>query len=504
MTSVFEAAARGPGRPKPSAVSVDIKLEQHFTTRVYTSGSTVRGTATIRCARDTPYDAVEVLLTGTTATRLDFVQSYTSSAVRNFMKLRMPIADDALPTSPRVLAAGATYTIPFHFVVPHQLTVNACCHGHTPAAVQEHHLRLPPTLGYWDGDDQAPNVTHIEYAVKARVIPSKPASSSAPTTPEGHVGPIETKKIIKVMPSRPEEPPLDIRRRYDERYCLAKTKLLRKNLVGPKTGELTAEAAQPRAVMMHADGFGARATEAAVHLRWAAAHHDALPPRVNSVAAKLVATTFFGQAPINSLPNLGPKTAYSHSQVLTYSAATPLATVRPEGLAWSVDQPRRDSGYMSGVSPDAAEGTASASSSRSNSRSRSSGGKLSSAPAANYSARIDVPVVLPISNKRVFLPTFYNCLMSRTYALQLVLSVGPANTTLTLHVPIQLGVESVFDDPTDNALPSFESAMAQDEEAEADEYLRPRIMHPPAGPAQMPAGLPGYHDLPGRSMAVAY
>ncbi|KAF4125227.1 arrestin (or S-antigen), N-terminal domain protein [Geosmithia morbida] len=505
MSNVFDAASRGPARSKAAPVSVDVRLDQHFTARVYTSGSTVRGSVSIVCQRDTPFESVDVVLIGTTATRLDFVQSYTSSAVRNFIKMRMPIAADALPRH-RTLEAGRTYAVPFDFVVPHQLTVNACDHGCTAPAVQDQHLRLPPTLGYWDGDDQAPNVTHVEYAVRARLF----GAASRTTTTTAAAAAIETpllaeaKKIIKVLPASPEEPPLAVTR-HDERYCLVKTKPIRKNLVGPKAGELTVEAAQPRALMIHPDGFGANPTEATVRLRWtasaSAADADAPPPpKIHSVASKLVSTTFFGSAPSSVLPNLGPKTTYTHNQILSYSVTTNLATTRPDRLAWSVEQSRRDSGYMSGSSPDAAAASAAAATTAT----KMKGSSSSSSRSRSYSASIDIPVSVPISNKKAFVPTFYNCLISRTYTLQLVLSVGPANTTLTLNVPLQLGVESRVGDPAGgpDALPSFESAVAQDEEAEADEYLRPRIIRQPRGPAQMTGSLPGYGDVTGRSVAA--
>lgn len=484
MSNITESN-RGPGRPGNAMKSaVEIKLNQHFTSRVYTSGSTVSGSAVVKCARDTPFDGFDIYFTGVAATRLDFVQSYTTNAVRTFMKLQMPIEEEHVPEN-RVFKAGETYSVPFTFVVPHHLTMGACNHECPAPAVQDQHLKLPPTLGYWDGDDQAPDMTHVEYAIKAKV-------RGAPRTNQ----PLEGKKILKVLPATEEEPPLDITFR-DERYCLSKTKTFRKNLLGAKSGELTATASQPQAIMVHADGFGAHGTNAKVNLEFAPAAADAAPPKINSITGKLISTTFFGSAPSDALPNLGPKTTYSHNQVLTYSATTNLFSNKVDKLNWSehnVTMPRRDSGSSASESPisssdEGRRGSGSGSGSDSTSK------KSKSLP-IRHRTSLEVPFSVPVSNKRTFVPTFHNCIMSRTYVLQLVLSVGPGNTTMTLSVPLQLGVEKIFDE---EELPSFETALAQ---READGFA-PRMDRRDESPQR--GGLPGYDDLNhgSRSVAVA-
>ena len=497
MSNVVDAA-RGPGRPKAGGggadkkPSIDIKLAQHFSARVYTSGSTVSGHAIVKCPRDTPFESFDILFTGVAASRMDFVQSFNTNSVRTFMKLRMPIGESDLPEA-RLFEAGRAYHIPFHFVVPHQLTMSACNHGSVAPAVQDQHLRMPPTLGYWDGDDQAPDMTHIEYAVKAKMT-FRPRAGEPKTTVEG-------KKILKVLPAAAEEPPLDIAF-TDERYCLSKTKPMRKNLLGPKSGELTASSSQPGAVMVHADGFGANGTTARINLEFAPASPDAAPPKINSVAGKLISTTFFGSSPTDALPNMGPKTTYSHNQVLNYSAATNLFNTRVDKVSWSehsVAVPRRDSGYVTAGTP---EETSEDDDAEAQARNRGAGSrgknKQPQGPPVRYRAALDFPINVPVSNKKAFVPTFHNCIMSRTYTLQLVLSVGPANTTMTLLVPIQLGVERIFE-PQGEELPSFESAMAENG---IDDYLRPRLMQAPTTTVQR-STLPGYEESGRQYVAVA-
>ena len=498
MSNVVEAA-RGPGRPKAGGATnkprVDIKLDQHFNSRVYTSGSTVAGNVVVQCQRDTPFESFEIGFTGVAASRMDFVQSYTTNSVRTFMKLHMPIPESDLPAS-RIFEAGHAYNIPFHFVVPHHLTMGACNHGCAIPAVQDQHLRLPPTLGYWDGDDQAPDMTHIEYAVRAAMMGPSRAGDPNPPLAEG-------KKIIKVLPAAGEEPPLDINF-MDKRYCLSKTKSMRKNILGPKAGELTVSSSQPEAVMVHADGFGADGTTARISLEFAPSTADAAPPKINSVTGKLISTTFFGSAPTDTLPNLGPKTTYSHNQVLTYSATTNLFNTRPNKVSWSehhISTARRDSGYSTAGSPDEFTSEDDAENQVRVRRGSKGKNKKTQGPPIRHRATLDFPVNVPVSNKKTFVPTFHSCIISRTYVLQLVVSVGPSNTTMTLNVPVQLGVERRFE-PQGEELPSFESAIAQASEDDAAAYLRPRSVEIPM--TSMPYDmLPRYGEFSRRSVAVA-
>jgi hypothetical protein len=495
MASVVGAATRGAGRPKnaPAKPSIEIKLEQHYTARVYTSGSTISGHAIIKTQKDTPFAKLEIVFIGIVATRLEFVQSYSTNSTRTILKLRMPDLESALPQS-HIFEAGKEYTVPFNFVVPHQLTLNACNHGHVADAVQEQHLRLPPSIGCWSGDDQAPEMTNIEYAVKARVISGAEA---------GQATVMEAKKIVKVLPALPEDAPLDITSK-DERYCMSKTKTFRKNLIAGKLGELTASASQPSAIILSADAFGASETSARVRLSFAPASADATAPKVNSVTSKLLATTYFGSAPLDSLPNLGSRTSFAANPCLTYAHTTNLNNMQIDSVSW-VKKPapvdRRDSGYATAsADEEAAETDESNAQAQGNNFSKKNS-KKSKAPSALQVATLDIPVKIPVSNKKMFLPTFHNCLISRTYVLQLVINVGPTNTTMTLNLPLQLAVETIFDAPGEE-LPSFETAVALAEAAEADSYLVPRQIQIPNPALQGNSVLPGYEEHTRRSIPV--
>jgi hypothetical protein len=469
--------------PKPT---VEIKLDRHYKTKVYTSGSDISGCVVVKTPRDLAFDNFEIAFTGTAFTRLDFVQQYPTHTFRSFMKLRMPLTESDFPES-RVFEAGKSYTIPFNFVVPHNLTISSCTHSCVSNAVKEQHLRLPPTVGFWEGDDQAPDMVHIEYAIKARAFKKPDPAAKQVKLMEGSY-------TVKVLPSLPEDAPLDITFR-DERYKMEKSKTIRKSLFSPKTGQMTVATAQPGAIMLSADGRDASTTHIRANLEFAPSSIDTTPPKINSISAKLQAFTFFSAIPTDDMPNLGSRSTYSTTNSLSYSATTSLFTVPVNKVSWEqvpVSGGRRDSGYSSshldeGCSDsDGADG-------RGRRGSKSKSKKPQFAPIKHISS-LNIPVSLPMSNKKFFLPTFHSCLISRTYTLQLTLNVGPTNTTMTLSIPVQVGVENIYE-PHGGELPSFESVMAQDEQNDADAHLSPRLMQLPPPDTLRESVLPGYGSL---------
>lgn len=467
-------------RPKAGAAnkySIDIIIDSHFSSKVYTTGSSICGKAVVKPNKDVAFNHFDIVFTGIAATRLDFVQQYPSHSFRPFLKLRMPIGRDDIPED-RVFKAGEVYTVPFNFVVPHQLTYGACTHNCESDCVRDHHLRLPPSVGFWGADDQAPEMAQVEYAVKARAVVTQPGAPATKVL-EGH-------HMLKVLPAFPEDAPLDITFR-DERYTASKTKTIRKSLFSSKTGKITATATQPGALMLSPDGHRATTSNARITVEYVPDSADTAPPKVTSVSSKILATTYFGAAPLDHLPNLGARTAYHSSPCLNYTTTTNLSTLPTDKLSWKQEKisfSRRDSGYSS-----------------SHLEVDLSAKKKPSSP-VKHTTTIEVPFTIVNTIKKFFLPTFHSCLISRTYALQLVLSVGASNTTMTLTVPVQIGVDGDLV-PQDGELPSFETAIAQSEEEEANQYLRPRIFRNRSDEPQTNTLLPSYDELRHRRRASA-
>ncbi|OAQ71285.1 arrestin [Pochonia chlamydosporia 170] len=481
------AGVRTNKNPVSQKPNIQVKIDRHFNSKVYTSGSTISGQAVVKTQKDTQFDDFDIIFSGIAATRLDFVQQYPSHSFRPFMKLRMPIDRSTLPDS-HVFEAGKTYTIPFNFVVPHHLTIGACNHHCSSPAVRDQHLRLPPTVGFWEGDDQAPEMAQIEYSIKARAYRRAAEGGDAPNKiMEGY-------HILKVLPALPEDAPLDITFR-DERYNLSKTKTIRKNLFSAKAGKLTATANQPSAVMLSADGHRASGSIARINLEFAPTATETAPPKINSVSGKIVTSTFFGAAPTDLLPNLGSRATYTANPSLSYTVSNNVFNNKTvEKLAWQMRNVsgRRDSGYSS---------LGNADEDQSETDSSDDATKKSKSCPIRHNATLDVPFSIPMS-KKVFLPSFHSCLISRTYTLHLNLSVGPTNTALSLAIPLQIGVETIYE-PQDGELPSFESVMAEDEQAASDGQLNARAIQFPELMEHTNSMLPGYEEISRRTVRVA-
>ena len=461
-----------------------IELERHYNTKIYTSGSAIFGNAVITTTRDMAFDSFEIILTGTSYTRLDFVQQFPTHSARTFLKLRMPIPASHMPED-NTFEGGHTYVIPFHFVVPHQLTIGACHHKCTNDVLRAQHLRLPPTLGAWSGDDQAPEMASIEYAIKARALKKQATGNTLLRL-------MEASRTLKVLPSLPEDAPLAITTQ-DERYCLSKSKTIRKNLLTAKTGKFSATASQPSAVMFSTDGHSMSSSSAHVKLAFTPASSEIGPPKINSLSGKLQSVTFFSAGAVNRFPDLGTRANWTAAPSLSYSATSSLFSKTIDAPSWEQHNSpnlRRDSGYSSlGVDETTSDTDHEAGRGR-----RGSKAKKSRISSINYTTTVDIPFTIPNDNQRFFVPTFHSCIVSRTYTLQLNMSVGQSNTSLTLYVPLQIGVENSPEN-LEAELPSFEAAMAQAEEESAAGHLQPRRLQMPSLELQGGSELPGYYDM---------
>ncbi|KAE9577951.1 hypothetical protein CGCF415_v000980 [Colletotrichum fructicola] len=471
--------ARQSGHKK---MSIEININDHYTSKVYTSGSPISGDVIITPNNDCRFDYVQIILLGTSRTRLDAVQIPQLSS-HTFLKLDMPIPESAYPV-PRIFEAGRTYTIPFNFVIPQHLTISACTHKAQSDLIHDHHMRLPPSMGSWEKDDMSPDMAQIHYAIKARVV-RQDELGGRPTKV------MEDAYLLNVLPSSPEDPPLNVTKQ-DKGYTLSKTKTIRKNIFSSKQGRITASAAQPGAVYLTQDGRGSSEGTLMVNLNFEPASADILPPKVSTVSAKIQSQTWYGATPMTRFPNLGDShEVYALTQQLAYQTSVPLLSATVDKTHWRqqlASTTRRDSGYSS----DGLQGN--------NSDSDHSRGRRSSKDRSspiNHLALLQIPFKLPTSRK-TFIPTFHACIVSRTYTLQLTLVVG--DTKVNLAVPIQIALEPPVQQ--DMGLPSFDAVMAQQEEAEADEYLQPRLLQQPAPEFQGNAVLPGYGDFSMRRAAV--
>lgn len=301
---------------------IEVKINDHFHSKVYYAcGSPISGFVVISTKRDVAFDVFEIIFTGKASTRVDTLRPCQSSASRTFLKMSMPIPRNDLPES-QVFEAGRTYTIPFNFVVPSQLAPSACCHD-CSAMMQKQHLRLPPTMGSWDGGDQAPETVHVKYSIKAVVSKDKENS--------GQVKLLEDEHHLCILPISSEEPPLHITPE-DKKYCLIQGKMMRQNLFSPRTGYLRAAAIQPNPIEFSVDALGARGSSIRIDLEFVPIA-GVPPPDIHAVAAKIHSTTHFSITTINYLPNVGKPAENALCPVVTYSTANKINTDPPR-VVW--------------------------------------------------------------------------------------------------------------------------------------------------------------------------
>jgi len=575
--ATFLASAPAPAPKRAAAFprsDIKIQIKDHYSSKVYTSGSSLSGEVHITTRRDVPFDAIQILLIGHTKTSFEGM-SVPQAITHTFLKMSMPVPDSLYP-SPRVLENGKTYTIPFHFVIPRHLTLSACNHDRLKPQLQEHHLLLPPSLGGWHHrDDMSPRMAKVEYTIKARVVrddpvppPANAQSGEQPTTKRIRI--MEATHNIQVLPATPEDPPLSITP-ADKLYKMSKTKTLRKRLLTTKLGTITAEASQPAAAVVSSDGRQVVSTPTA-HVKFTftpstssnSSKKGVLLPIVTGVSAKIAAYTYFSSGTISDFPDLGEGfiQPYVFDRRGVYSTAVPLRGVEVgEQPVWSTTstssgpstpeqaQPglvRRDSGYCSSRCSDSSSSFGSGFRAKRKPKTPTAIPGPSTTMAKTQTTTLSIPLPLP-TDRKLFVPTFHSCIASRVYTVQLSvsISVSGASTTLNLSLPLQVCVEGflpAWETPS-APLPILDGAPAEGpqngsretvtdgtcsegcgttplgisapcqggimlppsfEEAEADEYLRPRVWRVPEGlptdeerreRAQEMGGLPGYGGL---------
>ncbi|KAL1840136.1 hypothetical protein VTJ49DRAFT_752 [Mycothermus thermophilus] len=537
-TRISPKAANSSHSIAPSIVAspksdIRVVLDDHYASKVFTSLSPVAGHVSITTKRLVAFESIQIVLLGQTKTSFDGM-SAPQEITHTFLKMVMPVPESTYPV-PRVLEPGETYTVPFNFVIPSQLTINACNHERLADQVQQHHLLLPPTLGGWERDDMGPRMARVEYAIKARVIRDDGDGRK--------VRVMEACHPINVLPASVEEPPLSVSD-SDNLYRMSKTKTLRRSLLATRYGRITAEAIQPGPAVLSPDGRRVM-THPMAHIRLtfepeesksSSSARPVLLPGIKSVSAKLAAHTFFSSGTISSFPNLGEwhglyqldrRGHYSTSVSLPPATFSEQPGWAPVNVAQQTTSSitRRDSGYA-GSDSSSSSGVSIPSSSLSQSvpklvfrngqyhrvsqTEEQDDPKKPSQQQQTYTTTLSIPIALP-TDKKTLVPTFHSCIASRVYALHLTIALaGSAGEKLALVVPVQVAVGSSSESASTNS-PEFTETVATAaaaaegggsaesrsttttsgtgdqqehdlptfEEAAADAHLRPRVLHAP-------------------------
>ncbi|KAI9689725.1 MAG: hypothetical protein M1822_009606 [Bathelium mastoideum] len=449
-----------------SRPSVQIKLKNHDGNhaKTYSTMDQIEGTVTVTAQSDTRFDELEIAFIGTSRTFVDRMAttaaiSGRTEATKTFLKLTQPIPNSAYP-QPRVLKAGQTYRFPFTFNVPTQLLPRSCGHRCDSRAVRDAHLQLPPSLGDKElnatsgvpADDLAPDMSKITYSIRAVFVRIRDSDSRETIV-------AEKSKKVRVVPAAEEEPPVSLEVNLQE-YRFREEKTIKKNLFTGKLGRLVMESVQPKSLHLpnpNNSGDHRVTTLATIMLRFDPAGGSCHLPRLSSLTTKLKCWTHYSSAVRHSYP--------TKAQIMTdmtqgvHCDTIPLSSRNVETVEWT-------------------KYTAPAS--------RRTSTNWTPAPSSAYNpsgpfyiASILVPIDLP--NNKSFVPSFYSCLVSRTYVLDISLSVhmaGPSSANLSLKLPVQV---SCAENPSTAERPmsvSEAAASAIEAAEDVDAVFRPRSVVP--------------------------
>lgn len=428
--SVGSSARHRPSSSNSDAsvrAGIHIHIANHYAAKIYTSGASIVGETVIRVRRDTCFERVAVQFAGLAATR-NYMTPEIDQVLHNFLLLDMPLdrTPQLLPAD-GILRAGRAYTLPFHFVIPLNLPISSCRLPSDHVSVREHHLRLPPTVGgnWGDRKDDSPDTARIHYYVTVSVL-EKHASSSEPMSG------LRCSREVNVLPGYTEDAPLDVQPsdKYGD-YKLSSSKPLRKSLLSRKLGTVSVEALQPAAVTLASDTRGVSSSHAPLHLQFfpasSSSSNDAQsPPSIHAITAKLVTKTHFNTLHMSTFPDGGlARHDLNYGNPLFYAST---------GSSFDVQ-------FDSSVA----------------------GWQLQNQPGTSrtWSNNITLHFKLPIDhNKKMLLPTFHSCLVSRTYTLRVNVLLGPGRTCVALSLPLQVAVDigdasslSITGDSTDGMHP---------------------------------------------------
>lgn len=407
---------------------IEIKVDQHFESKVYTSGSVISGTVSISSQSNLAFQKFDLVLFGRTTSSIH-IQHDSPPSSHTFLRLSMPASETNLPDA-HVLQAGRIYNIPFLFKIPHQLPSVAC--RYEDADIHERHLQPPPTIGSWEHDDLTNKAIRIQYAVRARLVVGMEKNGQEKT--------IEQRHEIRVIPLFSEQPPIHIGFK-DSEYRLFQEKKIRKHLGSPKLGCLRVLTAQPSPVKLSTDGLQTSTLSMIVNLEFTPSSRNATPPDVYAKSASIDSTTTYSLGHLNYLPDQHKRPSITSAPIAPYWNSNHLAIEKQEKVLWkhSLHYPSKDSRRTSEATSHGQESVESVRSAGSSESSRSD--ELVDAGAIRYRARLSLSFKLPNSSKKLFLPTFYSCLVSRTYTMHVVMAVRSYGTSLTLTVPVQIATD---------------------------------------------------------------
>lgn len=425
---------------RKSECPLQVSIDRHFEAKIYTSGSTITGSVSLSPQSNLTVDAFEIVFSGSSLSIVQMLhQGSTPKSAHKFLLLRMPILESALPDD-GVLQAGQTYQVPFSFVIPYQLP-SAACRNRNPM-IRERHLQLPPTVGSWEHDDMAVHTVSITYAVEAR---------GSFKTEKGKSTILEKTHPVKVMPFLPEQPPLHIVP-GNPRYALSQQKTIRKDILSSKLGFIRASTRQPEPVVITPDKLEPSKCSLNIDLEfWPNGKKE--PPEIYAKSASIKASTYYSSGHLSFLPDQHNFPSVMPNPILSF-VLEETATVSSPKPIWGLTSAATPSPPISrrgSENSDVGEEPP-----RTTSRRGSKSSDIMNTEAPRHKATLPVLITLPSPDNKILLPTFYSCLITRTYMLEVILASRAHGSSFALRLPLQIAVEGQ-DETGVNHVPTYVS-----------------------------------------------
>ncbi|KAF4450804.1 hypothetical protein F53441_6136 [Fusarium austroafricanum] len=427
-----------------SECPLEVTIDRHFEAKIYTSGSTITGSVSFSPSTDLTVDAFEIVFAGSESTLVQmFHQGAMPKSGHKFLQLRMPIPESALPTS-GMLKAGQTYEVPFSFVIPYQLPSAACRHRNP--VIREKHLQLPPTIGSWEHDDMAVHTVAINYGVDARALFK---------TDKGKSMTLERTHPVKVMPFLPEQPPLHIVQ-GNPRFTMTQEKSIRRDILSSKLGYIRASTRQPDPVIISADKLQPSECSMNIDLEFWPTSKKAVPPEMYAKSAAIKASTYYSTGHMSFLPDQHNFPSVMPNPILSFVLDENATVTRSPTPVWE----ETSESYSAPCSRRGSENSnASDEPPRTSSRRGSKSSDIIKTESPRYTATLPISIALPSPDNKILLPTFYSCLISRTYMLEVVLASRTHGSSFTLRLPLQIAVEG-HNETGVNHVPTYEQVQA--------------------------------------------
>lgn len=346
---------------------------------------------------------------------------------RQFLKLSQPVVETSLPT-PRIAEKGRRYTFPFVFVVPERLLSTACSHRHKNAAVEDAHLRLPPSLndgttplyGGYPYDDISPDMTLISYAITVRVLKYRGSDNQIITI-------AEQSRKIHILPAYEDLPPA-VLEPADKDIVLRQERKIRKGFLKGKLGKLTVEAQQPSPLHTTTNAACPPTTKVPLTLTFYPAGAASGPPALNSISTKLRTNTFFSTNPIMYIPaprHIGLDGALGRHYESSYIGVQNLS-----GVKWTP-------------------------------HSEVPGGSINC-----YTTKLTVPIVAP--KGKYLVPTFHSCFISRQYSIDVHIDVNTPRYNMGTHPGVTLKI------PLQVSNPITAEELSEEDAMDVESFFTPR------------------------------